>query len=297
MVLLLSAGALAATAALRTPSNSAGHGFLDRTLTLDAAQCAGVRTALWHPLSGLEYTGRLRFTLPARVGGAIALYVGDSLPLDIEASTDRDAPVAINHERLVLGPGVLLPPDFWIEDGTPLAAPQHVSRLTIAARGERDRTVIVSLGRRAPRVLARLVNYPARVTVPVCADAVRQGDIYFATGWYGRESLDGVGAVRWMREYGALLVASVDGGAARLRLRLAPAEPLPAEDDTQLTVRVNDVFDLAPIRLAAGFQDYALDVPDPAWVAGTNEVLLRVSRTTKSAGRVRGLALASLHVQ
>ena len=299
VVLLLSAGALtAATAGLRTRSAAAPHELLNNTLTRDEHGCAGVSTALWHPLSGLDYTGRLRFTLPAHFGGAIALYVGDSLPLDIEAATAADVPVAIHQERLLAGTaGVLLPPDYWIEDGTPLESPRHVSRLTIDASGEHDRTVILSLGRRAPRVLARLVNYPARVNVAVCAEAVREGEVYFATGWHGRETMADVGEVRWMREHGALLVPSPDGAAARIRFAVRPASPSQAGLPAELRVRVNDVFDLPPIHLDTDLKDYTIEVPDTAWVPGTNEILFHVSRTITTGGRVRGLALASLHVQ
>jgi hypothetical protein len=59
---------------------------------------------------------------------------------------------------------------------------------------------------------------------------------------------------------------------------------------------VNDVLDLTPVTLTPGFRDYEWLVPDAAWVSGTNELLFSVTRTKTDGSRVRGLALASLHV-
>jgi hypothetical protein len=294
--LLLGATALiAAAAGLRAPKPSPQR-LLDRTLSRDAAGCAGVNPEVWHPLSGIDYTGRLHVTLPARFGGAIAFYVGDALPLDIEALDDHGEPIAIHQERLVAGPGVLVPPDFWLEDGSPTDAPHHISRLTIDAAGGGPRAFTLSLGRRAPRVLARLVNYPAGARAAVCAEPVGVDEIYFATGWYGQESEPTEGPVRWMRQQGALLVQSTEGRAARVHVRLAPATFNDLET-TELRVRVNDMHDLPPVALAARFAEYDLAVPDRAWAVGANELLFSVSRTRTVGSRVRGLALASLHVR
>jgi hypothetical protein len=293
LLFLLGAGALTAAAAALRPDPDIPRASINSTLTRDAEGCAGVTSVVWHPLSGLDYTGRLRIRLPAQFGGAMVLFVGDAAPLDFEASTERGEPVAINHERLVVGPGVGVPPDFWIEDGSPLSAPPFVSRLTIDAAGESDRSISLGLGRRAPRVLARLIGYPATARAPVCAEAIARDEIYFGTGWYGQEHTSDHGAVRWMREHGAVLVTSPHGRGTTLRFRAAPAEL----EGTELIVRVNDVHDLATIPLHAGFRDYALVVPDAAWAAGTNELFFTVSRTRKVGTRVRGLALASLHVE
>jgi hypothetical protein len=296
VLVLLSASALVAAAAgLRAPVIPPES--IDNTLTRDAAGCAPVSANVWHPLSGIDYTGRLRIALPAQYGGAITLFIGDAIPLDVEASDDRGDPVPINLERLVVGPGVLLPPDYWIEYGSPRDAPPHVNRILIDASGEREHRVVVALGRRAPRVLARLIGYPSNVRVPVCADPVRDGEIYFATGWYGEDRAPDAGPVRWMREQGAVLVSSRHGRDARVRIRMAPAVAPIGDESTQLLVRVNDVYALAPIPLRAQFQDYELFVPDTAWVPGTNELLFSVSRTEKFGTHVRGLALASLHAQ
>ena len=307
IALLSGVALIAAAAGLRQPeslsplplpvASNASITSIDSTLTRDESGCAGVRSTVWHPLSGVEYTGRLRVTLPAQLGGALVMYVGDSVPLQIEASTPTGEPVSTSQERLIGGPGISIPPDFWLEDGSPDRAPQQLTRVQIDASGDRDRTVVLSLGRRAPRVLARLVGYAAGVRVPVCAEPIRAGEIYFATGWFGEEHDPAAGAIRWMRDYGALVVSSTHDGAARVRVRLAPAIASSTEADTRLSVRVNDVLDLAPTVVRSGFQEYEWSVPDTAWVAGSNELFFRVSQTRVSGSRRLGLALASLNVQ
>lgn len=269
---------------------------INRILTLDDEGCAGVTSTVWHPLSGIEYTGRLRITLPAQPGGAIVLYVGDAVPLDIEASTVTGAPVPLHHERLLLGPGVMVPPDFWLEDGSPTLAPQHLSRLQIDAAGDERRVVSVSLGRRAARVLTQLIGYPPSVRVPVCAQALAAGEQYFGAGWFGAERDAVEGPVRWMRAHGAVMVA-VERSIAQVGVRLAPAVLRDGIERPELILRVNDVWSAPPVALASGFHDYVWAVPDTAWVAGTNELFFSVSRTRTAGSRQLGLALASLHVR
>jgi hypothetical protein len=203
----------------------------------------------------------------------------------------------LHHERMVSGPGVLIPPDFWLDDGSPAKAPRNISRLQLDALGDRTRVVTLSLGRRAPRVLARLIGYPPAVRVPVCAESVRARETYFATGWFGEERDVAEGAIRWMRAYGAILVSSLDGRAARVRVRLAPAVASGGLEPTELALKVNDVWEAATIRLEPGFREYDWNVPDSAWVPGTNELLFSVSRTQRSGSRTLGLALASLDVR
>lgn len=269
---------------------------IDATLTRDLEGCAGVRSIVWHPLSGVEYTGRLRITLPARFGGAIVLFIGDSIPLDVEAETGDRVPLAIARERLRTGPGVDLPPDFWLEDHVPSNAPREVTRVSVDARGESELSFVLLLGRRAPRVIARLIGYPPEDKAQVCADPVREREPYFATGWYGEESTPD-GPIRWMRHHGAVLVAASHGGAARVRIRAAPAVTGQADEETTLTLRVNDVFELPAVAMRAGFSDYDWVVPDAAWVSGTNELLFRVSRAERRGSRTLGLALVSLHAE
>jgi hypothetical protein len=269
---------------------------IDATLTRDPAGCAGVRSIVWHPLSGVEYTGRLRISLPARSGGAIVLFVGDSVPLDVEAETADGAPLPIVRERLRPAAGVDLPPDFWLEDQVPVNAPREVTRVTVAARGGGDLAFVLLLGRRAPRVLARLIGYPPEARAPVCADAVREGQRYFATGWYGEEATP-EGSIRWMREHGAVLVPSTHGLGARVRIRAAPALPSEGEMETTMTLRVNDVFESPAVAMSPEVSDYEWSVPDAAWVSGTNELFFRVSRAERRGSRTVGLALTSLHVE
>jgi hypothetical protein len=269
---------------------------INDALTRDEAGCASVRATLWHPLSGVDYTGRLTIALPPQMGGAIVLYVGDAVPLDVEVHRSTGDWQTFALERMVAGPGVSIPPDFWLEDGSPDRAPRHIARLQIDAQAERALTLKVSLGRRAPRVLARLVNYAPDARVPVCADQLGAGETYFATGWYGEEQDAAGGSIRWMREHGAVLVMSPHGGPARIRLRAAPVPTLRGDEASSLTIRVNDMFDLEPRQMQEGMHEYEWSVPATAWVAGTNELLFTVTRARPIGSRTLGLALASLHV-
>ena len=263
-------------------------------LTPDAEGCAGVRSTVWHPLSGLDYTGRLRVTLPPQLGGAITMYVGDSIPLDVDVERRDGRPLAFWRERFRFGPGVPMPPDYWLDDSTPADAPPEVTRLTIDADGEQMLTVRVWLGRRAPRVLARLIGYGSAVAVPVCAEPLRPLEQYFATGWYGAEPSD-QGTIRWMREHGAVLVSS-HGAATRVTIRAAPAVTSAAQP-TVLRLRINGLFESLALPMRQGFAQYEWLVPDRALVPGTNELFFAVTRTEKRGSRTLGLALASLDVQ
>lgn len=278
---------------LTSLQTAASAASINTTLMRDAEGCAGVRSTVWHPLSGVEYTGRLRVTLPAQKGGAMMLYIGDSLPLDVEATAPNGEPVTVLQDRLVSGPGVHLPPDFWLDDGSPVDAPGHITRLQIDATPTHDRVVILSLGRRAPRVVARLIDFPASARAPICAAVLRQGEQYFATGWYGTERDRRAENVRWMKQHGVVLLTSATGTAVRIRARLEAPDDV---GETQLTLRVNDLFELAPVSVRAGLHDYEWSVPDAAWVVGTNELLFSVTRTAIRGSRVLGLALASLDV-
>ena len=301
LALTVASGRLRITDSLPPPSSTANivdsraSAAINDTLTPDADGCARVRSTVWHPLSGLDYTGRLRITLPPRPDGAIVLFIGDSVPLDVEAETGRRTPLAISRERIAFAPGVHLPPDFWLEDQAPWNAPREVVRVSVDAREERALAFVLLLGRRAPRVIARLTGYPPEITAQVCADIVPEGERYFATGWYGEEQTAG-GAVRWMGERGAVLMTSPHGRDTRVRIRAAPA----VDDDgaeTMVTLRVNDVFELPAVAMRAGFAEYDWAVPDAAWVAGTNELLFTVSRVERRGTRTLGLALASLHAE
>lgn len=305
IVVVLGAAASAAIAGAfrlnHAASASASHdarasrafGTIDTTLARDDAGCAGVRSDSWHPLSGVEYTGRLRVHLPAHAGAQIVWFIGDRVPLEIDAASAEGRPVAVHRERLPPGPGVHIPPDFWLDDSSPWNAPGEIVRVAIDANALRDLDFTMSLGRRAPRVLARLFGYPPEARAPVCAEPVAPGELYFASGWYGEEDGD-FGRIRWMSEYGAVLLSSSDGRAVHVQLRAAPAVP-PADDGgTTLSLRVNDFADLASQPMQRGLAVYEWEVPDAAWVTGTNELFFHVSRTVARGTRTLGLALASL---
>jgi hypothetical protein len=269
---------------------------IDSTLRRDDAGCATVRSTVWHPLSGLDYTGRLRIHLPARAHAGIVLFVGDDVPLDLEAETIDGHPVGVHRERLPSGPGVLVPPDYWLDDGAPWNAPPLITRVTIDALPHRDLDVRLGLGRRAPRVLTRLAGYPSDVHAAVCADRLGDAEIYYATGWYGEEP-DEAAPVRWMGEHGAVLLTSADGGGVHIVLDAAPAAPPSDEQPTRLRLRVNGVFDAPAVSMRPGPGRYEWDVPDRAWVPGTNELFFTVSRTLTRGTRTMGLALTSLTVR
>jgi len=269
-------------------------GSIDATLSRDMSGCGGARSTVWNPLSGVEYTGRIRLDLPARSGGAVVLFIGDAMPLELDAETTTGDPVLMHRERLRRGPGVHVPPDFWLDDENPWSAPGHIVRATIDALPERALSIVVSLGRRAPRVLVRLIGYPPDVRVPVCAVPVREDETYFASGWYG-EQAGGTTKERWMRDIGAVMVSSARDGAVTIRARARPATTT-ADDPTRLTLRVNDVLELPAVSMTHGPADYEWHVPDVAWVPGTNELLFSVSRTTTSGTRTIGMSLQELRL-
>jgi hypothetical protein len=306
VALLITALALAGAAALwqiaaPLPSRTSSDLHSSPVAAADASTvnsrkpdgCARVAAAMWHPLSGVEYTGRLRIDLPAHPGGSIVLYVGDEIPLEVDVESIEGRPVAFRHQRITSGPGVHLPPDFWLEDNGPVHAPREVSRIEIEARPERALALRVWLGRRAPRVLARLMAYPPAARAIACAIPTVAGDTYFASGWYGEEEWNGH-RVRWMGAYGAVLLGSSHGDATRVTIAAEPAVVPDDQTDIMLSMRVNGVFDAATVQMRPGLHTYQWDIPAPAWVEGTNELFFRVSQTRSQGRRVLGVALATL---
>jgi hypothetical protein len=274
----------------------------------ESLSCVNVRGDRWNLLPGVEFTGRISVQVPAGRDSNVTLVIGDALPLTIEAETADGGPLPIATTAV---PATAAPVDFWMEYGSPWLAPRHILQGTLAARDDRAQSVIVNLGRRAPRVLARLAGYPDEVRGRICAAAVdatpafSAGDLfqigpgdapYFASGWYGLETQPSLGRVRWMTDHGALLVPSSRDGAIRVRLHAMSAAA--GEDDvTMVMLRVNDVFATAPVAMVAGAATYEWMVPAVAWVAGTNELLLSVSHTSPAGDRdprALGLALQEL---
>jgi hypothetical protein len=274
--------------------------------------CAEIRDDRWSPLPGVDYTGRLGVRLPPGPDGTIVLVIGDAVPLEIEAEDVDGMPVPIHTEVLRAGPASTIPVDFWLGEGNPWSAPGAVLRLSIEARPARDRLLSLRLGRRAPRVLARLRDYGAAARAHVCAAPLGIDDAfaratelvvlpdmpeYFGTGWYGPElGPPGLGTVRWMKGQGAVLVPSRVRGKVEIRLFGAAA----SEAATTLTLTVNDVLTTAPVPLTAKASSYRWTVLPPTWLAGTNELLFGVSRTTRASAhdtRDRGFALQRLELR
>jgi hypothetical protein len=278
-----------------------------------AGTCASIRSDRWNLLPGVEFTGLLRIDLAAGPGASLALVVGDSLPPDLEVeSANGPTPLVATRITPEVAPG-----DYWLEFGNPWQAPSHIVAATIDAYSERARTVTLNLGRRAPRVLARTAGYPPDARARICAAQSRARKAfanaedltitpgraeYFASGWYDVEPASRqASAVRWMSEYGVLLVPSARDGDVRLRLQATPAVADARAERPRLTVTVNDVFDSVPIEMSAETGEYEWVVPARSWVVGTNEVLFRISRTQPPAvhgseRRTLGLAFRQLYL-
>jgi len=316
---LLSALAFGAAAGiLCVPRQTARVRTADAPLSFALASCAPVRADRWSPLPGVEFTGRLEIALPAAPHAAIAFVVADAMHLDLEAQSVSGSPVPVHQERLHAGPAAAIPADLWLESGSPRDLPGELVRATIDASPLAAQRLTLDLGRRAPRVLARLVGYDEAARASVCAARPRVPDAfsdtdrltiaasmpaYFGAGWLGDEldrSQDG--DIRWMGERGAVLVTSARDGDVAIALDAAPASADPA-DPLMLTLSVNDVFTALPLAMRAGFSTYEWLVPDKAWLAHTNEVLLTVSRTAWTpaegghAPRELGLAVRQLELR
>ena len=261
------------------------------TLT-NGFHCARVKGDAWSPLPGLEYTGRLVVTLPGVSGGEMVMIVGDEFPLEVDVETMTGIEVPVKKTRLVLGPGgVAPPPDYWLEEGSPLSAPPEVQRLTIPASAGSDRLVSLRLGRRAPRVLARLAGYPSEARATICAASLElppafqgaaeitiapQSASTFGIGWLGLEDLPDVGRIRFMRHYGAVLIASAARRAVHVALE-GRLGVIRGAIDPAVELSVNGVVSLDARPLRNGTAVYEWDVPERAWLQGINELLFRVS--------------------
>ena len=282
---------------------------------LPSLQCVFVRSDRWNLLPGVEFTGRLRIDLAPGAAASMALIVGDSLPPELEVQSSA-GPMPLSVTKIA---PELAPPDYWLEFGNPWQAPPAIVSATIEAFPERPRTVMLNLGRRAPRVLARIAGYPAATRARICAaqsparQAFSGSDAiaitpgrreYFASGWYDVDHGSGTtGLVRWMHEYGTLLIPSARDGDIRVRLQASPALTGEGPDGSTVSVKVNNVFESTPLVMSDGMGLYEWVVPAASWVVGTNEMLFRVSRTRGPAPdgrgdrRTLGLALQRLELQ
>lgn len=254
--------------------------------------CATVKTDAWSPLPGVEYTGRLGVTLPGFSGGEMAIVIGDEFPLVVDVETIVGLDIPVRKTRLLLGPGgIAPPPDYWLEEGSPLSAPPEVQRLTLLASAGSERQVSLSLGRRAPRVLARLFGYAAGARASVCAAAPDgapafrspgafaiqpQSSEYFGIGWLPVEDLPDIGRIRFMRQYGAMLIPSAGRGPVHVALEGRLGVILGAEEPA-LELTVNSVATLEARPMHNGTALYQWDIPERVWVDGVNELLFRAA--------------------
>jgi hypothetical protein len=256
--------------------------------------CATVRTDRWSQLPGVEYTGRLGIELPGRLGAELQLVIGDALALPVRASTPEGRPVPLRLDPLMSGPGAAAPPpDYWMDGSVPEDAPPWMRRVHLGADPLRSSTVSLELGRRAPRVLARLAGYDDDARARVCAaplgvERLRQAgtealslaeEALFGTGWYGLEGR-APDHFRWADSDAVMLVRSAARAEVVVGLQAAPAAA-PAPEIT-VGLRVNGI-ELDSRVMREGRTDYAWRVPAGVWLAGTNELWWHTSRAVRPA--------------
>lgn len=276
--------------------------------------CALVRSDRWSLLPGLEYTGRLGVEIPPSIDGELRLIVGDTLPLRLRASFAHGEPFPMTLESLLAGTGVSAPPpDYWFERGVPERDNENVALVRLEPHPAATRLLSVHLGRRAPRVLARLDGMDtaaerARICAAPIGEPLVRGDeesdvdvpltaeAFFGTGWYGVEGR-GADRFRWMSSDGVVLVPSAARSAVRVAL-VAASGTVPAggtESGQTVTLHVNGV-EMDAQATSGQMQRYEWDVPATAWLAGTNELWFHASRAVRPADTggedTRNLALA-----
>jgi hypothetical protein len=261
-------------------------------------RCVAVSTDRWSQLPGLEYTGRLGLVIPPHVSGALLLVAGDTLPLAVRATTPDGADRVLDARPLSSGPGASPPPaDYWI-DGTLDEAAQHaMERLRFAADPLRTQLVSVALGRRAPKVIARLAGYGGEARGRVCAAPV--GATYFdsgseavlpldadanlASGWYGLEGR-GADRFRWAAPDAFVLMRSARRADVLVTLVTGAARPTDGDGETTVTLRVNGV-DAGSRVLRQGEERLTWPAPAGVWVEGTNELWWHTSRVVRPSDR------------
>jgi hypothetical protein len=266
--------------------------------------CVNVDGSKWSPLPGLEYTGRLGLEIPAWRGARLDLVVGDAPPFRLQLETPDRRPLPLAVQPLQNGPGLdAPPPDYWLEQDDPFAAPARVLRASVPAPADGPAVYGLQFGRRAPRVLARMFEAPASLAARVCAAPLGPDDwftsgeaadrtvpfdvpAYFGAGWHGRER-EGARPYRWTARESVLLVPSARQAAVTIGLTARPAVPPTADLAVRVTPTVNGVA-LAPQAMAADERVYQWFVPAGTWVAGTNEIQWSVSQAVRPADRGAG---------
>lgn len=272
-----------------------------------AFRCVGVRPDRWSQLPGLEYTGRLGLEVPGRLGGELRLIIGDALPLPVRAATPEGRPIPLTMDPLLSGPGASAPPaDYWMDGSVPEASPPWLRRVHVPADPLSRSMVSIELGRRAPRVIARLVGYEPEARGRICAAPLgplrlaERGEAMialsdesaFGTGWYGREGR-GAAAFRWAQPEAIVLVRSAVRDTVSVTLDAEAAAPT-GDGGTTVSLLVNGV-EIGARTMAGGRARYTWTAPAGVWLAGTNELWWRTSRAVRPAdtggGDTRSLAL------
>ncbi|MGE3275295.1 MAG: hypothetical protein AB7O67_09300 [Vicinamibacterales bacterium] len=263
-------------------------------------RCATIRTDRWSPLPGLEYTGRLGLHLPAG-RGRLTLLVGDTMPLLLRLALPAGQTVPVEVEPVLAGPGNdQVPPDYWLEAGDPFGMPQRVRRVTVRAEPARGRVFALELGRRAPRVFARLDGFEdGAVTARACAAPLGAGPWLteaelaaelplgdarlFGTGWFGIAGEGPDAGARLASGAAAVLVPVAAPGGMDVRLVAAPA----VQGLATVSLAVNGLEQASQVMDDA-WGEYHWRVPAGAWVAGTNELLFVVAPVSDEQGLAGG---------
>jgi hypothetical protein len=262
--------------------------------------CATVRADRWSLLPGLEFTGRLGIHVPSAPSGHLVVIAGAEAPLRLRATLMNGSALPLVQETLLSGPGVRAPPpDYWLDGGDPRLAPSHIVRVRIPAQPSDVVVLNLELGRRAPRVLARLEGYDEAARGRVCAaplgpDAFWHTDgsgsiqvplgvpALFGSGWHGVEGARDR-LFRWTEGDAAVLIPSAREGPVRVALDAAAAAE-PFDGGPVVTLHVNGLAEAARV-MPAGVSRYEWVVSRGRWVVGTNELRFSVSRSVRPADR------------
>jgi hypothetical protein len=259
--------------------------------------CVVIRSDRWSLLPGLEYTGRLGVEIPGGPGGAMTLVVGDEDRPPLVVTDARGNVQKVRIEQLLAAPSVdAPPPDYWFDGGDPARAPSQVFRVVLPARPAAPTLLDLALGRRAPRVLARLTGFDESARGRVCAAPLEAPELWLdpaaprevivplsaatmlTAGWYGVEGEAPGDAYRWTDRVAVALIAS----ARRVPVRIVlDAEPATTNDELlTLGLVVNSVEQPAH-AMRDGPQRYEWQIPASVWLAGTNELAFSVSRVLR----------------